>query len=270
MIKAIKLFNYFALFLKSFFIKFSANKLKTKNYLIKLIPIFLTQISPVKSRLDNFELQRRASSVRNLDKQEIQHLNLDIIYINISSRTDRNLSVRSELSKLEDFDYSRFDAIKNENGALGCALSHLNVLKSWSSNSDSLLMVCEDDIELRISNKEFKLLLDNFQNDSFMDVLCLGFNHFNGVNYKQDFVLSSNIQTTSCYILKPHMRDVLIKVFSDSVEMLEHGVDSRFAALDIVWKLIQSKYNFFVTRQRFVIQKPFYSDIQSKEVNYEL
>lgn len=269
MLKSLMIFRYFTYYLKTLFENYGYKNQKFKKYLFSLIPLLLTQVSFTKSKIDNFLLRRRLRSSK-LGRYILVNNDLKIFYINLNTRNDRKQSIENELNKLYGFDYSRFDAVKNNNGALGCALSHLNVLKSWDASPGKMLMVCEDDIKFGLDDLGFKLILNEFCNDPFMDVLCLGFNHFNGVDYSGHFVLSSNIQTTSCYILKDHMRDVLVSKFSDSVEMLEHGVDSRFAAIDIVWKFAQKEYNFLVTKERYVIQKPFFSDIQNKEVNYDL
>jgi hypothetical protein len=50
-------------------------------------------------------------------------------YINLDHRTDRNESTIKELRKLGIHNPHRFSAIKKDNGAIGCYMSHLEVLK---------------------------------------------------------------------------------------------------------------------------------------------
>ena len=47
---------------------------------------------------------------------------LPTIYINLLSRTDRKEHIESELKKLGITNPTRFNAIKMENGALGCSM----------------------------------------------------------------------------------------------------------------------------------------------------
>ena len=66
----------------------------------------------------------------------------EIHYMNLKHREDRRAEVQSEFKALG---VTRFEAIADANGALGCAKSHETVLSSASILEDQLLMICEDD-----------------------------------------------------------------------------------------------------------------------------
>ena len=57
--------------------------------------------------------------------------NIDkVIYINLEHRIDRNEEIINEFKKMDITEYERFNAIYTKGfGALGCAMSHLEILK---------------------------------------------------------------------------------------------------------------------------------------------
>ena len=196
---------------------------------------------------------------------------LDVYYINLNHRLDRKNMIIKEFDNIGLSKYTRLDAISRHNGALGCALSHKELLKTFDEKDGKLLMVCEDDVSFTGSNEKFRLLLSKFKNDPNLDVLCLGFNHFNEFSYDYNFYLTSDTQTMSCYIIKPYMKDILIKNFELSIQLLEQGIDKLYKpAIDQVWKLLQTKYNFVIPKDRFAIQRESFSDIEKKVVNYKV
>lgn len=196
---------------------------------------------------------------------------LDICYINLAHRQDRKIETIHELDKLGLENYSRFNAIKNTNGALGCAISHKNILENWTANRSRLLMVCEDDIEFNAPLEYLKKLLSEFNNDKNLDILCLSYNHFNEASYNKFFNLTSNTQTMSCYVVKPHVKETLLINFKLSVKLLEAGIDSQYkVAIDQVWKVLQKKYNFVIPKKRFAFQRQSYSDIENRVVDYKV
>ena len=66
-------------------------------------------------------------------------------YINLEHRTDRKEHVELQLKTL-GIEASRFDAIKMENGAIGCSLSHLKLLEQALENQYDHILIMEDDI----------------------------------------------------------------------------------------------------------------------------
>jgi glycosyl transferase family 25 len=66
-----------------------------------------------------------------------------IIYINLNKRVDRRADIENELN-LFSLRYERFSAIEHEDGAIGCALSHLEVLKIAKKNNYKNILILED------------------------------------------------------------------------------------------------------------------------------
>ena len=73
---------------------------------------------------------------------------INTMYINLLNRTDRKEHVINELKKIGINDnVERFNAIKLENGALGCSMSHLKCLEIAKQNDWESVLIIEDDIK---------------------------------------------------------------------------------------------------------------------------
>ncbi len=60
-----------------------------------------------------------------------------VVYINLAKRTDRRESIEFQLKKVgvPPEKIIRFEAIENENGTLGCTLSHISVMEMAEKNN---------------------------------------------------------------------------------------------------------------------------------------
>ena len=71
----------------------------------------------------------------------------NVLYINLESRSDRKEHVENQLAIIGLQNFNRFNAIKLENGALGCSMSHLKCLQTAKTNNWDHVLICEDDIQ---------------------------------------------------------------------------------------------------------------------------
>tara|TARA_Y100001938_G_C7925260_1_gene346563 strand:- start:365 stop:766 length:402 start_codon:yes stop_codon:yes gene_type:complete len=78
----------------------------------------------------------------------------------------------------------------------------------------------------------------------------------------------NNNQTTTGYIIRTHMLQILIDNLKDGLELLYKGIHPDICALDQYWKKLQDKYNFYYYSDIFAGQLVDYSDIQKINVNY--
>lgn len=229
----------------------------------------ITNLNPFNRYLQNLILNFRIIYSRFFHKvqlvskqQSFQLKDLDVVYINLQHRNDRNIESLAEFKKLNLSKPMRFNAIYEKNGALGCTLSHKGVLEQWTPNQQRLLMICEDDVSFMGNIDNLSILLTAFFNDNCLDVLCLGFNHFNEASYNYLFKLTSNTINTGCYVIKPHMREKMLANFSLSAKLFSYGIDNMYkVAIDQVWTSLQKKYFFCIPNIRFAYQRESYSDI---------
>ena len=101
-------------------------------------------------------------------------------YINLDHRTDRNESTIKELRKLGIHNPHRFSAIKKDNGAIGCYMSHLEVLKSARARGLPYVTIFEDDI---LCNRGLGSLSVNYK--TFLDTNDYADNIFQKHNMKR-------------------------------------------------------------------------------------
>lgn len=203
-----------------------------------------------------------------LDAQSLFDL-LDIIYINLDERSDRNEHMIGEFNRIGLSNSKRFAAAKNKNGILGCAISHYHVVNGWEPKENRLLLICEDDISFIGNKVVLRELLTQFILNDF-DIMCLSYNNYNQVSVSDLFYLTSDTQTMSCYVVKPHMKEVLLENYLQSIQMLKLKIDNQFAAIDIVWKSLQRRYNFVTPKNRFSLQIESYSNITNRVENYKV
>ena len=69
----------------------------------------------------------------------------NIFYINLEHRVDRKEHVESQLDSI-GLKGTRFNAIKMQNGAIGCSMSHLKILQDAVNNKLDHILILEDDI----------------------------------------------------------------------------------------------------------------------------
>ena len=131
--------------------------------------------------------------------------NYTVTYINLKKRKDRNKRIRNELLKIFDEDkINRFEAIYDINGTIGCAKSHLQVLKNFKKSTYDTLIVFEDDIQWELKQKEVKDYFKKIMNMDFnivsfiyhIPVINMGKRINNYLSY------ATNIQMCAGYIIR--------------------------------------------------------------------
>lgn len=193
----------------------------------------------------------------------------EIYYINLDHRIDRDIQIKNEFYKLGIFNYKKFNAIYNLNGALGCAKSHKEIYE-MSCNTNKLIFICEDDVIFHCSKNELDKLVEIFFNDKRLDVLCVANLSHLHLNVNNNFKITSSTQTMSCYIIKPHMIKLFIAIANESITGLLNEKDEKIFSIDQLWKRLQSKYIFAIPKFKFASQGISYSDIQKKIVDYNV
>jgi len=190
-------------------------------------------------------------------------------YINLEHRKDRNQEAITELQKIGITNPNRFNAIKHDNGAIGCSMSHLEVLKKAKKDNWDYVTIFEDDV-LFLKPQETLTKLDELVNSNIeWDVIILGGNNFKPYEKINDnFIRVNNCQTTTAYIVKKSYYNTLINHWSEGLQKIIQTNDIPKYALDQYWKILQSKDNFILITPVEVVQREGYSDIQRINENY--
>jgi glycosyl transferase family 25 len=191
---------------------------------------------------------------------------LPVFYINLNYRLDRKSETLEEFARINVEDAVRVAAIRAQNGALGCARSHVKALEALRQEDFGIAMICEDDVEFLIDRSQLDSVLQEFQAIDGLGVLCLA-NRVHGPRFPVSKLLaiSNNIQMAACYVVKPAALKPLLASFQRSVEGLSEGRSTLDFAIDQRWKEVQtSKVFFSIPRKPVARQRRSYSDIEKK------
>lgn len=195
----------------------------------------------------------------------------NVYYINLVSRPDRKTKFEDEMKKL-NIQANRFNAIKNKFGALGCSLSHLNLLKYAKINNLDHILIMEDDI-LFLNPEIFINSINKFLSSKInFDVLLIAGNNMGPYSKIDDFCVKINkCQTTTGYLVKQHYYDTLIQNFEQGVYKLSNNLNRlNDFAIDQYWTNLQLIDNWYLLTPLTVTQRPDYSDIEKRIINYNI
>jgi glycosyl transferase family 25 len=193
----------------------------------------------------------------------------NIFYINLDRRIDRKIHIEAQLNLL-NWKATRFPAILNSFGALGCSLSHLALLKYAKNNNLDHILILEDDVTFLNPS----LFLDNLnqflKTHTNFDVLLLAGNNMGNYKRIDDYCVKvSQCQTTTAYLVKNHYYDTLIKNYENSINLLQlYPNKLDHYAIDQFWKKLQKIHNWFLLTPLSVVQRPDISDIEKRVMNY--
>lgn len=192
----------------------------------------------------------------------------DVSFINLAKRRDRRRQITVELKRIGISDFRRFEAIEDDYGALGCARSHREVVANLDPSRNRLSMICEDDCIFLEERDFIDKIVEEFALNPHLSVLALAYNAKNSLEISQTLAISSNTLTMCCYILKPHIVEPLLTCLNRSVELLAGGAPEGKGACDVQWKVIQRSHFLAIPIRRVAKQRPSYSNIRNRKVNY--
>lgn len=194
-----------------------------------------------------------------------------VLYINLNDRKDRLKHVTEELQKIGITNPERFPAVKVNAGNIGCTLSHICCIELAKNRDWPHVFICEDDITF-INPTIFLNSLKQFIDYNVeWDVLIIGGNNSPPFFIRNDFCARvMNIQTTTGYIVKREYYDVLLSNFKEGLSLLmKEPEKKRQFSIDIYWKMLQYKDQWYCLLPLTVVQYADYSDIEKRIVNYE-
>ena len=191
-------------------------------------------------------------------------------YINLERRKDRRILVEAELKSIGALGSTRFVAVENSLGSLGCTRSHIGVLEMIEKSGNALSLVCEDDVEFLVDPSSIESLIREFAERRELDVLCLAYRlRAPRLRVSQSLAVANSIQTTACYVVRQQAVGPLLKSYRESERMLERGVKPKVAAIDMHWKIAQTQSLFFcVPISPMARQQPSFSDIAGRIKDY--
>ena len=186
-----------------------------------------------------------------------------VIYINLDSRTDRRNHME-EFTKTFKNKISRFSAVHDSVGIIGCVKSHIQVLKDALKSDCKNILILEDDAQWNKFDDSYISLQKLVKNP--YDVILLGGSAIK--SYSNNRLIES--QTTASYIVNRHYIPIVIQNFEESLKKSISEGPTHDNALDIYWKKLQRIDNWYITHPVYIYQKPSYSNIKNQDVDYIL
>jgi len=196
----------------------------------------------------------------------------NILFINLEARTDRKEYVQKQLRSIGLIG-QRFNAIRLQNGAAGCTMSHIKCLEIARESRWDHVLIVEDDITFTnptLFLTQLNRFLEIHQHENW-DVLLFGGNII-PPHLKEDSasVQVINCQTTTGYLVRQHYYDKLIHNFKEGLKhLLREPEKHKEYAIDRYWFKLQEKDNWFLITPLTVTQRENdFSDIEQKNTNY--
>ena len=137
-----------------------------------------------------------------------------IVYINLEERKDRQKSIEYELRFINPDKIIRFNAIKEENGMIGCTKSHITVLEMAIQNNWKNCLILEDDMIWKNFDSNYPVLEKLIEND--YDVIILGGIY---LQYNKTTLKCNHAITTTAYLINNSYYSKLLQNFKDGLEL---------------------------------------------------
>ena len=193
----------------------------------------------------------------------------NIFYINLESRPDRKTHFEKEIQKI-GLQAGRFNAIKHKIGAIGCSMSHLALLKYAKKHKLTHIFIMEDDICF-LHPEVFINSFNSFLSDNRdFDVLLIAGNNMEPYTKINGYCVKiQKCQTTTGYLVKEHYYDKLIENIEDGIKNLTNNITrTNEYAIDQYWTKLQIIDKWFLLIPLTVSQKPDYSNVEKRIINY--
>ncbi|BDC39918.1 hypothetical protein [Paraburkholderia terrae] len=202
--------------------------------------------------------------------------------INLDHRADRWADATRNYAAhgLATASVTRWSAFADsEFGALGCAKSHVAVLTHFLIHESApYCLILEDDFDFVRPWNEFvesfnRLVTERIEFDA---VLLTGTAALAYAPLPAGFARLVEAQTTAAYLVSRNYIPTLLSCFADSIppmESMRHIRPREFVtmrlAIDMAWKRLQRKDRWYIGNPTFGRQRPSFSDIERRIVNYD-
>ncbi len=146
-------------------------------------------------------------------------------YINLKHRSDRRNQIEKEILELKDIfsPIIRVDAVYNkDNGAIGCAASHMNALVHFLTKTNyAFAAIFEDDFTFNESALADMKIIVKFMSNNAFDAIQLAYDNpkFSKIG-NEKIVRMYRSLTTSAYIVNREFAYKLLYCFSNSHQNL--------------------------------------------------
>ena len=190
----------------------------------------------------------------------------NIIFINLDNRKDRLEHMKKMLYFIDPNKIHRLDAIKDNNGVIGCSKSHIRCLEIAIKNNWKNVLILEDDFIWNNYQESVKIFENIYHTYPHFDVITLGntFAKFDKKTYKL-----YDGSSTVAYLVNRHYYKKLKDNYEKGLINLLNLQSPEKNAVDRIWKILIQKDNWYIVNPSLCRQISDYSSIEKKYVNYD-
>lgn len=197
--------------------------------------------------------------------------NIDKFFvINLDKREDRLKEFQEECNKygLDVSKYERFSGFNRPDmPAVGCTLSHAEVLKIAKNRGYKNIIIFEDDFMFTVEKDYFYEKLNEFFDMNIpFGVLMLEYCTFDKTVINDLVSYTTTASGAAGYIVNHTMFDDLINCLTHGAEMLERTGEHWNYINDQVWKRLQGE-RWLIFNKRIGQQRPSFSDLKNSFVS---
>lgn len=207
---------------------------------------------------------------------------LKIYVLNLDKRADRWAAMQATCTAqgLNPAALQRLSAVEDAGfGALGCAKSHLAALSHFITHESApYCLVLEDDFELVRPWGEFVTAFNGLAAERIdWDALMLMGTAVLALPPRAPGVARViEAQSGAAYLLPRRYVPAVMACFAETIVQMEtmrpltprHPLNARLA-IDQAWKPLQRRDRWFIFSPAFGRQRPSFSDIEQRDVNYD-
>jgi len=223
-------------------------------------------------------------------KQRMDERIFGPILINLEKRKDRLHESTLEFNKL-NIQYILLKATESEDKAMACQDSHCRALELFlqTSETKTACFICEDDVMWNCNQEFLNANIRDFLENPKPQALCLGYSSREHYPYNNLFFKTTDNQTRTAYLIKRSLAADLLDLWRRLYTLrisgnyktepnwyytLFHSIALQTTPEDIyrgdqAWKILQKTTQFLIPIKPLAKQRPSYSDIEQKKVNYE-
>jgi hypothetical protein len=193
---------------------------------------------------------------------------IHVVYISLEKRPQRRAAIETQCAQMGLVPVPFLAVDCTPKGYIGCTISHLSVLRHARAQGWSHVLVLEDDFRFLVDSETLRRTLGNLFSVPF-DVFMLS---YVGQRHKEpSFEGGSralNVQTSAGYVVHSRFYNTLIANFEEGLRLLLKTDEHKEHALDIWWKRLQDKSEWFVSEPRIGKQASGFSDCMDAFVDY--
>lgn len=216
-------------------------------------------------RGDAHGIQRRSFGLNAIDS---------IFVIHLQSRDDRLQHINGVMESLGVSKHKIVNGVPHSCGALGCSLSHIMALTECVQSNATTCAVFEDDFELLRDPNKANAAVELFfrAEPSSWEVLMLSSNVLS--SSPSDHIFLDEIkeaQTASGYLVHKSFAPIMLQNHLYAAYHLNQAdCPHNVYAHDQTWKNLQQSGKWFALKPLIGKQKASYSDIEKRNVDYNV